>query len=53
MLTACSIGERTRDEGGHSLVVLNDASVMVRQRETLPNMGTWAYGNSRLHPLWP
>lgn len=30
MLTACSIGERIRDEGGHSLVVLNDASVMVR-----------------------
>jgi F-type H+-transporting ATPase subunit alpha len=29
MLTACSIGERIRDEGGHSLVVLNDASVMV------------------------
>lgn len=31
MLTACSIGERIRDEGGHSLVVLNDASVMVRR----------------------
>jgi F0F1-type ATP synthase alpha subunit len=29
MLTACSIAERTRDEGGHSLVVLNDVSVMV------------------------
>ena len=28
-LTACSIGERVRDEGGHSLVVLNDVSVMV------------------------
>lgn len=32
MLTACSIGERVRDEGGHSLVVLNDVSVMVRCR---------------------
>lgn len=29
MLTACSIAERVRDEGGHALVVLNDASVMV------------------------
>lgn len=31
MLTACSIAERVRDEGGHALVVLNDASVMVSE----------------------
>ncbi|KAI3426327.1 hypothetical protein D9Q98_008700 [Chlorella vulgaris] len=35
MLTACSIAERTRDEGGHSLVVLNDVSVMVRMWEVI------------------
>ncbi|KAL4448343.1 hypothetical protein ABPG75_005562 [Micractinium tetrahymenae] len=35
MLTACSIGERIRDEGGHSLVVLNDASVMVNMWEMI------------------
>ncbi|PRW45016.1 ATP synthase subunit alpha [Chlorella sorokiniana] len=38
MLTACSIAERVRDEGGHALVVLNDASVMVRMWEMI----TWA-----------
>ena len=32
MLTACSIGEQHRDEGGHALVVLNDVSVMVSER---------------------
>ncbi|KAI7843748.1 hypothetical protein COHA_002646 [Chlorella ohadii] len=51
MLTACSVAERVRDEGGHSLVVLNDASVMVRMWEMI----TWApwlasplFGSSRI-----
>lgn len=35
MLTACSIAEATRDAGGHSLVVLNDVSVMVRMWEMI------------------
>ena len=35
MLTACSIAEAVRDEGGHALVVLNDVSVMVRMWEMI------------------
>lgn len=36
MLMACCVGEAVRDVGGHSLVVVNDASPMVR--------GGWAGG---------
>jgi F-type H+-transporting ATPase subunit alpha len=35
MLAACSMAEATRDAGGHSLVVLNDVSVMVRMWEKI------------------
>jgi hypothetical protein len=48
MLAACSVGERVRDGGGHSLVVLNDAAVMVRclpvllfQRIALVSLSCW------------
>jgi F-type H+-transporting ATPase subunit alpha len=35
MLAACSMAEATRDSGGHSLVILNDVSVMVRMWEKI------------------
>jgi len=44
MLTACSGSERVRDAGGHSLVVLNDASVMVSLGACCAELAGWSRG---------
>ena len=44
--SACALGERTRDQGGHALVVLDDLSCMVRGRRIASRQDIWVC----LHP---